>query len=161
MIQDMFNLIVDKKMIDRRALLLNGGRWWFVFDDPFDVISRHMSQILKEVLTNCSHQGVGKMVVSTFAMRRKWTIANKTLGLVVCCMWLRSTKIVHAALAIPCANLTTIPLVEELTVVVTEECHLIFTLLVFLTRLAEFSECVKEVLKVAIGKSVQVLVGPC
>ena len=50
------------------------------------------------------------MVVSTFAMRRKWTIANKTLGLVVCCMWLRSTKIVHAALAIPRANLTTIPL---------------------------------------------------
>ena len=62
-------------------------------------------------------------------------------------------------MAIPRANLTTIPL-EELRGVVTVECQLIVTLLVFFSCLAEFSKCIEEVLKVAVGKSVRIIVGP-
>ena len=119
LVQNIFNLVVDKIMIDRRVLLLNNGGRWFFFDDPCDVVFLRVSCLLKKVL-NCSRQFVGEMVVSTVVMRRKWTVANETLGFVVRGMWLGSSKIVLTTLAVPRAKLTTI-IFEEVTLVVAEE----------------------------------------
>ena len=142
LVQNIFNLFVDKIMIDRRVLLLNNGRRWFFFDDPCDVVFLRVTRVLKKVL-DCSRQFVGEMFVS-----------NETLGLVVRRMWLGSSKIVLATLAVPRAELTTI-IFEEVTLVVAEE-----FLLAIISRRAELTKSVEKVLEVAVRKSTRVMVWP-